>query len=161
MDRKNKWLIAGVSLTALMVAGCGTSSVSNQASPNTPSANSSSSVNSSSSTNSTATSALTLENLQFAATGLIVLTTHGNMNETLVNPHFSGSNSKQFIFTLRNVVPGKYSLNQPIPIQSNWASSMTIQQQGENLVFTCQLKPSISKFTSGIGAGDMLEFTFS
>lgn len=90
-----------------------------------------------------------------------MLTTHGNMNETLVNPHFSGSNSKQFIFTLRNVVPGKYSLNQPIPIQSNWASSMTIQQQGENLVFTCQLKPSISKFTSGIGAGDMLEFTFS
>lgn len=116
----------------------------------------------SSGSGATATStALTLENLQFTSSALTVLTTHGNMPETLVNPHFTSTNPRQFVFTLRNVAPGKYALNQPISVQSNWASSVTITRQGTNLVFTCQLKSSLSKFTTAVGGGDMIEVLFS
>lgn len=50
---------------------------------------------------------VTLENIQYSHDSLLLSLTHGNMQETYSNPHFTSGTTKQFVITLRNTSAGK------------------------------------------------------
>ncbi|GMA60506.1 hypothetical protein GCM10025859_09460 [Alicyclobacillus fastidiosus] len=102
---------------------------------------------------------MTLEQIQVADNQVVFILTHGDMQNTYVDPHIS-ADKKQFIVTLQNVEQGHYPLNQTQSIESNWATSYQITRNAHNLTFTFALKPGVSRFTPMIGGGDQIAFTF-
>jgi len=106
------------------------------------------------------TPAVTLENMQFEDNALVLIMTHGTMQTTYTNPHFSTGTLKQFIVTLRDTSPGKYLLSQVQPINAIWAKNMLIEKNGSDLILTFDLKHSFSSFQTGIAGGFEIQFSF-
>jgi len=98
--------------------------------------------------------------MQFADNALVLIMTHGTMQTTYTNPHFSTGTLKQFIVTLRDTSPGKYLLSQVQPINAIWAKNMLIEKNGSDLVLTFDLKHSFSSFQTGIAGGFEIQFSF-
>lgn len=109
---------------------------------------------------STTTPPVTLENMQFTNDAVLFVMTHGTMQSTYADPHFSSGNPKQFIVTLRNTKPGKYPLNQVQSVNSDWAKSMVVTKNGNDLVLTFNLKKNFSSFQTGIAGGFEIQFSF-
>ncbi|QSO48443.1 hypothetical protein [Alicyclobacillus mengziensis] len=109
---------------------------------------------------STTTPPVTLENMQFTNDAVLLVMTHGTMQSTYSDPHFSSGNPKQFIVTLRNTKPGKYPLNQVQTVNSGWAKSMVVTKNGSDLVLTFNLKKNFSSFQTGIAGGFEIQFSF-
>lgn len=103
---------------------------------------------------------LQLENIQIGDKSVLFNTTHGNMRVAFADPHIENGNPNRFVVTLVNMVPGKYAVNKTTRLQTHWASSMTLVQDGQNLIAKFDLLPSIVRFTSAIGAGQMALYTF-
>lgn len=82
------------------------------------------------------------------------------MQTTYADPHFSTGTPKQFIVTLRNTSPGKYSLNTEQPINTNWAKTMQITKNGDDLILKFDLKQGLSSFQIGVGGGFEIQFSF-
>lgn len=189
MTRFIKWATACVALTVMSaLMGCGT--VSNATAPeNTPPNPNMSATNNTVTQNmnttsthntavtnatnkasnapvsnltaaSTSATQVTLENIQYASNALVLTMTHGNMQATYAEPHFTTGLTKQFVVTLRNTNPGQYPLNQVQSANSNWAKNMVMTKSGNDLILTFNLKQAFQSFQSGIAGGFEIQFSF-
>lgn len=103
---------------------------------------------------------LQLENIQIGDKSVLFTTTHGNMRTVFVGPHIENGNPNLFVVTLVHITPGKYAVNKTTRLQTHWATSMRLVQQGQDLEAQFELLPSIQRFTSAIGSGQMVLYTF-
>lgn len=188
--RKNHKMLVLVALSVSMfsLAGCGTKTTSSQVLKSTPSSqnqthsSSKGHTTTASSANKISTTAshsqstnankvvaqstknihnkMILEKIQVANSALVITTTYGNLQTAYANPQIINGNPKEFVVTLKNTIPGKFKLNQPKPISSNWGTSMEVSQVGNNLKLTFQLKSTISSYAIYIGYADMMQIQF-